>query len=104
MIPELMDFGRKNVAKYGFIKRGTVEFHSFNATKGMLEEAPFDRIISSGFGARFARSVERTVENRRKNCCADKRRHSFVCQKGENEFEENIYPGFAFVLLISLSE
>ena len=50
LIPELMDFGRKNVAKYSFIKNKIVEFHSFNAIKGMPEEAPFDRIISAASG------------------------------------------------------
>ena len=50
LIPELMDFGRKNVAKYGFIKEGIVEFHSFNATNGMPKQAPFDRIISAASG------------------------------------------------------
>ena len=60
------------MAKYGFIKEGIVEFHSFNATNGMPEQAPFDKIISAASGQELPCCVERAVENRRQNSGADK--------------------------------
>ena len=104
LIPELMDFGRKNVAKYGFIKRGTVEFHSFNATKGMPEEAPFDRIISAASGQDLPEAWKEQLKIGGRIVAPIKDAIHLFVKKGENEFEENIYPGFAFVPLISLSE
>ena len=111
LIPELMAFGRKNVAKYGFIKKGIVEFHSFNATKGMPEQAPFDRIISAASGQDLPEAWKEQLKIGGRIVAPIKDAiHLFVKkglptgQAGENEFEESIYPGFAFVPLISLNE
>ena len=49
-IPELRDFGRNNVSKYGFIKSGAVRFELGDGRLGFPEEAPFDRILASAAG------------------------------------------------------
>ena len=111
LIPELMDFGRKNVAKYGFIKNKTVEFHSLNATKGMPEEAPFDRIISAASGMELPTVWKEQLKVGGRIVAPVKdaihllvKKSSPAGEAGETEFEESIYPGFAFVPLISLNE
>src|SRR3989338_260360 len=111
LIPELMDFGRKNVAKYGFIKNKTVEFHSFNAIKGMPEEAPFDRIISAASGMELPAAWKEQLKVGGRIVAPVKDAIHLLVKKGlpageagETEFEESIYPGFAFVPLISLNE
>ena len=104
LIPELMDFGRKNVAKYGFIKNKTVEFHSLNATKGMPEEAPFDRIISAASGQELPAAWKEQLKIGGRIVAPVKDAIHLLIKKGETEFEESIYPGFAFVPLISLNE
>ena len=104
LIPELMDFGRKNVAKYGFIKNKTVEFHSLTATKGMPEEAPFDRIISAASGMELPAAWKEQLKIGGRIVAPVKDAIHLLVKKSETEFEESIYPGFAFVPLISLSE
>lgn len=111
LIPELMAFGRKNVAKYGFIKRGIVEFHSFNATKGMPEQAPFDKIISAASGQDLPEAWKEQLKIGGRIIAPIKNAIHLLAKKslpaeeeGETEFEEIVYPGFAFVPLISLSE
>ena len=104
LIPELMSFGRKNVAKYGFIKKDIVEVHSFNATKGMPEEAPFDRIISAASGQDLPEAWKEQLKIGGRIVAPIKNSIHLFVKKEENKFEENIYPGFAFVPLISLNE
>jgi len=104
LIPELMAFGRKNVAKYGFIKNKIVEFHSFNATKGMPEEAPFDRIISAASGMDLPAAWKEQLKIGGRIVAPVKDAIHLLVKKSETEFEESIYPGFAFVPLISLNE
>jgi len=104
LIPELMVFGRKNVAKYGFIKNKTVEFHSLNATKGMPEEAPFDRIISAASGQELPAAWKEQLKIGGRIVAPVKDAIHLLIKKSETEFEEKVYPGFAFVPLISLNE
>ena len=104
LIPELMAFGRKNVSKYGFIKKGLVEFHSLNATKVMPEETPFDRIISAASGQDLPEAWKEQLKVGGRIVAPIKNAIHLFVKKTENEFEETIYPGFAFVPLISLSE
>ena len=46
-IKELVEFGKKNVQKFSFYKKGIVEFYEADGTKGFPQEAPFDRILVS---------------------------------------------------------
>ena len=111
LIPELMAFGRKNVAKYGFIKKGlpagkagTVEFHSFNAVKGFPGKAPFDRIISAASGMELPLALKEQLKIGGRIVAPVKDAIHLLIKKSETEFEEKVYPGFAFVPLISLNE
>lgn len=118
LIPELMIFGMKNTAKYGFIKRNPpaarlpdgqgkariVEFHSLNAINGLPEKAPFDKIISAASGENLPKAwKEQLVIGGRIVAPIKNAIHLFI-KKTETEFEEMVYPGFAFVPLVSLSE
>ncbi len=47
IVPELKEFGEKNVAKYGFIEKGIVEFILGDGSEGYKKEAPYDRILVS---------------------------------------------------------
>lgn len=47
VIPELMEFGKKNVEKYNFIEKGVVEFICADGSKGYKKAAPFDKILAS---------------------------------------------------------
>ncbi len=45
-IPELFRFGRKNIAKYNFVKKGIVKTVGGDATAGLRRYAPFDPVRS----------------------------------------------------------
>ena len=47
IVPELVEFGRKNIAKYNFLEKGIAEFICINGSKGYKKEAPFDKILCS---------------------------------------------------------
>jgi len=47
VIPELKEFGERNVSKYGFISKGTAEFLCIDGSKGLENRAPFDKILVS---------------------------------------------------------
>ncbi|RJQ32280.1 protein-L-isoaspartate O-methyltransferase [Candidatus Parcubacteria bacterium] len=101
LIPELMAFGRKNVAKYDFIKKGIAEFHSFNAIKGFPEKAPFDRIISAAAGSELPMAWKEQLKTDGRIVAPIKDAIHLFIKKTETDFEEQIHPGFAFVPLVS---
>jgi protein-L-isoaspartate(D-aspartate) O-methyltransferase len=47
IIPELKEFGEKNVLKYNFIEKGIVSFICADGSKGYKQEAPYDKILAS---------------------------------------------------------
>lgn len=105
VIPELKEFGEKNIAKYNFIEKGTVECICTDGSKGYVEEAPLDKILVSASaeavpmawreqlktGGRIVAPIGSSIWLFIKNPPAG----------GEMEFEEIEYPGFAFVPLIN---
>lgn len=117
IVPELVEFGRKNVAKYNFIEKGVVEFICADGSIGYSKEAPFDKILVSAtaerlspawkeqlkIGGRIVTPIGSSIwlfvkKNKEKGDEPSVHLHSaprgFV-------FEEIEYPGFAFVPLIT---
>ncbi len=104
VIPELMEFGKKNVEKYNFVKKGQVQFICADGSKGYKKEAPFDKILVSAaaercslawkeqlkIGGRIVTPIGSSIWLFIKNPPAG----------GRKEFTEIEYPGFAFVPLI----
>ncbi|MFC1629648.1 protein-L-isoaspartate O-methyltransferase [Patescibacteria group bacterium] len=106
LVPGLMEFGKKNVAKYSFIKRGIVDFINGDGSKGYKKEAPFDKILVSAsakeeipkawrdqlkIGGRIVAPIGTSIWLFIKNPSAG----------GSSEFKEIEYPGFVFVPLIT---
>jgi len=101
IVPELKEFGEKNVAKYNFIKKGIAKFIFADGSNGYKKEAPFDKILASAsaqkeipvswkeqlkIGGRIVTPIEDSI-------------WLFV-KKSEQDFEEKEFPGFVFVPLI----
>ena len=102
VIPELKEFGEKNVEKYNFIEKGIVKFVCADGSKGYPKEALFDKILCSAaaqkkippvwkeqlkIGGRIVTPIGSSIW--------------LLIKKSEDEFEEIEYPGFAFVPLIT---
>jgi protein-L-isoaspartate(D-aspartate) O-methyltransferase len=47
IVPEVFEFGKKNIEKYNFLQKGIVEVFLMDGSKGFPEKAPFDRILVS---------------------------------------------------------
>jgi len=112
IIPELKEFGEKNVSKYNFVKRGIVKFVCRDGTKGYESEAPFDKILASAAvypRDRFISDEEKEIPNAwRKQLKIGGKivvpiRNSIwlFTKESEEEFKKNEYPGFIFVPLIN---
>lgn len=108
VVPELKQFGEKNIAKYGFIKKKIVKCVMGDGSRGFKKEAPYDRILVSAsakspldtrawkeqlkIGGRLVCPIQNSIWLFIKRPLA----------KGypEKEFQEKEYPGFVFVPLI----
>jgi len=100
-IPELKEFGEKNVSKYNFIKKGVVEFICGDGSQGYEREALFDKILCSAtvkeipqewlkqlkMGGRIVTPLDGEVQ--------------LWIKKGENQFDIKRFQGFTFVPLIT---
>ena len=122
IVPELVEFSKKNVAKYNFlapyrtegsgagIEKGIVEFFCADGSKGYEKEAPYDKILASAsaetlpqvwkeqlkIGGRIVTPIGSSI------WLFIKKSPSFAkaTEGKETEFDEKEYPGFVFVPLI----
>ncbi|HBB56514.1 TPA: protein-L-isoaspartate O-methyltransferase [Patescibacteria group bacterium] len=97
LLPELMVFGRKNVAKYDFVKDKIAEFHCFNVAGGMPDNAPYDRIISAASAREIPLAWKEQLKTGGRMVAPVGNSIFLIEKKSENEFKEKEYPGFAFV-------
>ncbi len=99
IIPELAEFGRKNVDKYGFIRQGIAEIICQDGSEGYAKEAPYDRILAS---ASVQDQIPQTWKDQLKTggiIVTPIKNSIWMFKKGlpDQEFEKTEYPGFAFV-------
>jgi protein-L-isoaspartate(D-aspartate) O-methyltransferase len=106
IVPELAEFGKKNVSKYNYAKRGIAEFILGDGSKGYQKEAPYDKILASAsadelpavlkeqlkIGGRIVAPIGSSIWLFIKK--------PFDAAQGKSEFEEFEFPGFAFVPLV----
>jgi protein-L-isoaspartate(D-aspartate) O-methyltransferase len=101
IIPELVEFGKKNVSKYNFIEKGIVEFICADGSKGYQKEAPFDKILASASARELPKAWKEQLKVGGRIVTPIGTSIWLFAKKSENEFEEIEYPGFVFVPLIS---
>lgn len=99
-IPELCEFGKRNIAKYRFTEKGIIDFVCGDASKGYSRKAPFDKIIAAAAGkdVPLAWQEELKIGGRLVMPIG----HSIVVldKISQNEFEKKEFFGFSFVPLI----
>jgi len=99
-IPKLFRFGRKNVAKYGFIKNGIVKAIGGDATLGLKRHAPFDKIIAAASAQEIPDEWLRELKVGGRLVAPIKNSIWLYIKKSETDFEKKEFPGFVFVPLI----
>jgi len=102
IIPELMEFGKNNVAKYNFIDKGRVEFICADGSKGYEKEAPFDGILVSASlqTIEVPQAWKDQLKIDGKIVVPIGSSIWQITKKSDAEFEKTEYPGFVFVPLI----
>ena len=100
-VSDLVEFGKKNIEKYGFRKNGVAEFVCADGSKGYEKEAPFDKILASATApARVPSAWKKQLKVGGRIVAPMDSSIWLLIKKGENEFEQKEYPGFVFVPLI----
>ena len=101
IIPELMEFGRQNVAKYNFVEKGIVEFICTDGSKGYQKEAPYDKILASASAETLPQAWKEQLKIGGRIVTPIGSSIWLFIKKSATEFEEIEYPGFVFVPLIT---
>jgi len=96
-IPELREFGERNVAKSGL---QNVWFFTADGSKGLPEFAPYDRIIAAASADTFPDAWKSQVNIGGRIVAPIGNAIWVFTRLGNDEWEEEEYPGFVFVPLV----
>jgi len=100
IISSLKVFGRKNVLKYNFVKKGIVQFICADGSLGYEKEAPYDRILASASASKIPQAWKNQLKIGGKIVSPVKKSIWVLEKKSEKKFKTIKYPGFVFVPLI----
>ncbi len=100
-VPEVYEFGKKNIQKYNFLKTGSVEVFLGDGREGKEDKAPFDRILISA-SDKDANLPLKLREQLKVNgrLVMPIRDSIYLFIKTEDDFEMREYGGFSFVPLV----
>ena len=111
-IPELAEFGIKNLTKYNFIEKRIIKYICANGSKGFLPAGRqvkknsqnteiYDKIlISASSPSGVSMELKEQLRMGGRTVCPIKESIWLYIKKLENEFEKKEYPGFVFVPLV----
>lgn len=99
-LPELAEMARQNVAKYGFIEKGTVKMVEGDGSKGYAAEAMFDKIIAAAAAEKIPEAWKEQLKIGGRIVAPVNSSIIVVDKTGADEFEQRQYFGFSFVPLI----
>ncbi|NTW13910.1 MAG: protein-L-isoaspartate O-methyltransferase [Candidatus Moranbacteria bacterium] len=102
-IPELYDFGKKNIDKFGFVNLGRVKCVLGDGSKGYPEEAPYDRILVSASVEEIPESYKKQLAIGGKMVIPIYNALAYVEKRGDDDFYVERFPGFVFVPLVEKS-
>ena len=96
-IRDLLEQGKENIKKYAF---GNIDFLCADATNGLAEQAPFDKIIAAAAGEAMPSAWLKQLKVGGRIVAPIKSSIWLYIKKSDVEFEKQEYPGFAFVPLV----
>lgn len=99
-IPELCEFGKKNIDKYGFVEKGMVELICGDASKGYQKKAPFDKIIAGAAGNEIPPVWQEELKIGGRLVMPVGNNIVVLDKIGPAEFDKKEFFGFSFVPLI----
>jgi len=96
-IRELKEFGQENTGKYNFTN---VEFIVGDGSKGLEDQAPFDKIIAAAAGEKIPPEWKKQLKVNGRLVAPVGNSIRLLIKTGQKKFEAKEYPGFVFVPLI----
>lgn len=99
-VEKLLEFGKENVDKFGYIKNGIADMRLGDGSQGVPEEAPFDRILVSADADSVPEELKKQLKVGGKMIIPVRNSVWYLEKKSEDDFYKEEYPGFAFVPLI----
>ena len=100
IIDELIDKGKENAEKFGFISRKITEFKKGDGYQGMPELAPYDRILVSASCGECPSELKKQLKVGGKMVIPINQSLVYLEKKSEDEFMREEFPGFYFVPLV----
>lgn len=104
IVPELKEFGERNVSKYNFIEKGIVQFVCEDGSKGYQEESPFDKILASASAWKIPLAWKEQLKVGGRIVAPVANSIWLFIKRSQNEFEEIEHQGFIFVPLVTKEE
>ena len=104
LIPELKDFGQENAQKYNFVKSERTIFICGDGSKGLPEEAPFDRIHVAAASVDIPEHLLKQLKMNGKMIVpvgVESQELVLIEKTGEKMYKEQRFPGFLFVPLVT---
>jgi protein-L-isoaspartate(D-aspartate) O-methyltransferase len=102
-IPELYDFGKKNIDKFGYVGMGRVKCVLGDGSEGYPDGAPYDRILVSASVEDIPVALKEQLRIGGKMVIPIYNALAYVEKRGEDDFYIERFPGFLFVPLIEKS-
>lgn len=96
-IPELVNFGRKNLEKYGF-KNASINLADYRV--GLEQEEPFDKILVSAAAEKLPEELLKQLRLGGRMIIPIKNSVWAIDKISEDELDIQKHPGFRFVPLV----
>ena len=100
IIPELVEFGKKNVGKYNFIKSGIVKFLCADGKLGYEKEAPYDKILVSASAFEVPQELFKQLKIGGKMVLPIEQSIVLIEKTSQNDYKKQEFSGFVFVPLV----
>lgn len=98
IVPQICTFGKDNIAKFNFIKKGIVKAFCQDGSKGLPKYQPFDRIVAAASAKKVPQAwVEQLADGGK--LVAPIGESIWCFEKEGSEVRGSEYPGFLFVPL-----
>ena len=100
IIPELVEFGEKNVGKYNFVKKGIVQFVCADGKLGYEKEVPYDKILVSASVFEVPEELFKQLKIGGKMVLPLEESIILINKTSQSDYTKQEFPGFVFVPLV----
>lgn len=99
VIFQLVEFGKENISRYNFIKKGIVEIIYADGKEGCEKEAPFDKILVSASAHRLCPALKKQLKEDGRIVMPIEN-SIWLFKKKEYKLTKKEFKGFSFVPLV----